>query len=183
MPCQVNSVKAKQSENVRALLARAKGLMVFSHKCSLTTTQLRGWLSFRGSCFLHINEPLKFLISVDTEGLKTVPDGKQQRPPGVVIDFSEKGQVKHWIMELQLSYTIANGVEWLWSPSDSLNICFCGTWPCTTYNSVPIILILLTNKNVALIYSVTICEQRTKDCAPSGSFQHEVKHCCFYFRC
>ena len=193
MPCQVNSVKAKQSENARALLARAKGLMVFSHKCSLTTTQLRGWLSFRGSCFLHINGPLKFLISVDTEGLKTVPDGKQQRPPlhwlasykprGVVIDFSEKGQVKHWIMELQLSYTIANGVEWLWSPSDSLNICFCGTWPCTTYNSVPIILILLTNKNVALIYSVTICEQRTKDCAPSGSFQHKVKHCCFYLRC
>ena len=74
-------------------------------------------------------------------------------------------------------------MEWLWSPSDSLNICFCGTWRCTTYNSVPIILILLTNKNVALIYSVTICEQTTKDCAPLGSFQHKVKHCCFYLRC
>ena len=83
----------------------------------------------------------------------------------------------------KLSYTIANRMEWLWSPSDSLNICFCGAWRCTTYNSVPIILILLTNKNVALIYYVTICEQRTKDCAPSGSFQHKVKHCCFYLRC
>ena len=104
-------------------------------------------------------------------------------PRGVMIGFSEEGQVKHWIMELQLSYTIANRVEWSWSQSDSLNICFCGTWRCTTYNSVPIILILLNNKNVALINSVTICEQRTKDCAPSGSFQHKVKHCCFYLRC
>ena len=70
-------------------------------------------------------------------------------------------------------------MEWLWSPSDSLNICFCGTWRCKTYNSVPIILVLLTNKNVALIYYVTICEKRTKDCAPSGSFQHNLQHHCF----
>ena len=31
--------------------------------------------------------------------------------------------------------------------------------------------ILLTDKNVALIYSVTVCEQKSKGCAPSGSFQ------------
>ena len=34
--------------------------------------------------------------------------------------------------------------------------------------------ILLTNQNVALIYSVPICEQKSKDCAPSGSFQHNT---------
>ena len=33
----------------------------------------------------------------------------------------------------------------------------------------PINLILLTNKIVALIYSVTICAQNAKDCAQSGS--------------
>ena len=33
------------------------------------------------------------------------------------------------------------------------------------FKKTPIILILLTNKNVALIYSVTICEKKTKDCA------------------
>ena len=33
--------------------------------------------------------------------------------------------------------------------------------------SIPIILNLLTNRNIALIYSVTICEQ--KDCARQGA--------------
>lgn len=41
----------------------------------------------------------------------------------------------------------------------------------TTFNSISINLILLTNKNVALIYSVTICERKTKDCSPSGPFR------------
>ena len=40
--------------------------------------------------------------------------------------------------------------------------------------------IVLTNKNVALIYSVTICQQKTKDCALSRYFQHKLQHCCFY---
>ena len=30
------------------------------------------------------------------------------------------------------------------------------TWPCTTFNSIPVILNLRTNRNIALIYSVTI---------------------------
>lgn len=34
----------------------------------------------------------------------------------------------------------------------------------------------VTNENVSLIqYSVTICEQNTKDCAPSGCFQHKLQ--------
>ena len=40
-------------------------------------------------------------------------------------------------------------------------LCFCQlfwTWPCTMFNSVPIILNLLTNRNIALIYSDTIYE-------------------------
>ena len=40
------------------------------------------------------------------------------------------------------------------------------------FNSIPISIKLLTNRNIALIYSVIICEQKTKDCARSGSFQH-----------
>ena len=42
---------------------------------------------------------------------------------------------------------------------------FLWTWKCTTFKRIPIILIVLTNKNVALIYSVTICQQKIKDCA------------------
>ena len=34
------------------------------------------------------------------------------------------------------------------------------TWPCTTFNSIPIILNLLSNRSIALIYSDTICEQK-----------------------
>ena len=57
---------------------------------------------------------------------------------------------------------------------------FLWTWWCTKrFNNIPIILILLTNKNVALIYSVTCCEQKTKDCAHEESFQHELRRC-FY---
>ena len=42
---------------------------------------------------------------------------------------------------------------------------FLYTWRCTTFN----ISILLTNKNVPLIYSITFCQQKTKDCVPSAS--------------
>ena len=42
----------------------------------------------------------------------------------------------------------------------------------SVFNSIPIILNLLTDRNIALIYSVTICEQKTNDCSRSRSFQH-----------
>ena len=42
------------------------------------------------------------------------------------------------------------------------------------YN-IPSILIILTKKNVPLIHSVTICQQKAKDCVPSGSFQHSTE--------
>ena len=60
---------------------------------------------------------------------------------------------------------------------------FLWTWKCTTFKRIPIILIVLTNKNVALIYSVTICQQKTKDCALSRCFEHKLQHCCFYHWC
>ena len=40
-------------------------------------------------------------------------------------------------------------------------------------------LFVLTNKNVALIHSVTIYQKKTKDCSPSGSFQHKLQDRCF----
>ena len=53
----------------------------------------------------------------------------------------------------------------------------------STFNSIPIILNIVTNRNVALIYSVTICQQKTKDCARSGSFEHNPQHRCFRLWC
>ena len=58
-----------------------------------------------------------------------------------------------------------------------------GPGPCTTFIRIPIILNLLTNRNIALIYSVTICEEKTKDCARSGSFQYYLQHRCFQLWC
>ena len=71
-------------------------------------------------------------------------------------------QTKSW-----LSSGVVNRLEWLWNLSDSFVICFFWTCRCTTFNSIPNILILLINKHVPLIYSLTICQQKTKDCAPS----------------
>ena len=59
-------------------------------------------------------------------------------------------------------------------PARIFSYIFLWTKQCTTFNSIPIILNLLTNKIAALIYSVTICEQKTKVCATSGSFQHKT---------
>ena len=42
------------------------------------------------------------------------------------------------------------------------------------FNNISIILNLLTNRNIVLIYSVTICKQKTKDCERSRSLQVEV---------
>ena len=57
------------------------------------------------------------------------------------------------------------------------------TWQCTRFNSIPVILKLPTKRNIALIYSVTICEQKTKDCARLRSFQHKLQHHFFQLRC
>ena len=86
------------------------------------------------------------------------------------------------ITEPLFTYTMAIKVEWWWNSLGSFVICFCQlfwTWPFTTFNSIPIILNLLTNRNMASIYSVSICEQKTKDCAWSGSFQHKLQHLLF----
>ena len=76
-------------------------------------------------------------------------------------------------------------VEWLWNPLDSFVICFrwlFWTWPWTTFNSIPIILKLATNGNVALVYSVTICCQKSGlSTARLGSFQHKLQHRFFNF--
>ena len=60
---------------------------------------------------------------------------------------------------------------------------FLWIWRCTTFNSILIILTILSNKKVALIYYVTICQKKTKDCTPSRSFQHELHYYCFYIWC
>ena len=82
-------------------------------------------------------------------------------------------------------FSIVNGVEWLWNPADSFVDMFLWTLKCRTFESSPIILIVLTNKNVVLVYFVmiTICQKKTKDCAPSGSFQNKLRHRCFYNWC
>ena len=67
-------------------------------------------------------------------------------------------------------------------PITCLCYMFLWTWRCTKVNSIPIILIcLLTNENMPLIYSVTIYQQKTKDCEPSRSFQHKLQLRCFIF--
>ena len=86
------------------------------------------------------------------------------------------------ITEPLFTYTMAIKVEWWWNPLDSFVISFCQffwTRPRTTFNSIPIILKLLTNRNITSIFSVSICERKTKDCARSGSFQHKLQHLLF----
>ena len=70
-------------------------------------------------------------------------------------------------------------VEWLWTCWISLFKMLCQlflTWGCTMFKSIPIILIFSTSKNLALIYTRHICEQKRKNCAPSGNFQHKMQH-------
>ena len=62
-------------------------------------------------------------------------------------------------------------------------ICFLWTWRYTMFNSIPIILFLLTNKIVhwRFITSKLQCEHKTKDCAPLGGFQRTSTPLgCFY---
>ena len=73
---------------------------------------------------------------------------------------------------LQLSHSLLMGM--VMKPVRSLCYMFLYTWRCTRFNSIPNILIILTDKNVALIYSVTICQKKTKLCAQSESFQHKL---------
>ena len=67
-------------------------------------------------------------------------------------------------------------IEMVMKPVRRLFYMFLWIWWCTTFNSIPNILILLRNKNVALLYSISICGQKTKDCTPSGSFQHKLQY-------
>ena len=51
-------------------------------------------------------------------------------------------------------------------------LCYMFLWAlkCTTFKSIPFILIVLTNKNAALIYSVTICQQKQRIVHFQGAF-------------
>ena len=91
--------------------------------------------------------------------------------------FSNPNSLPEWLIKFSTVFlTIVNWVERLWNE-------WLWTWKCTTFKRIPNILIVLTNKDVALIYSVTICQQKTKDCALSRYFQHKLQHCCFYHWC
>ena len=59
-PSRVNSVKARQSEHARTLLARGRGKdsAFFSCKRSLKLTRLEGCPFFSGTTFLHIIKAL-----------------------------------------------------------------------------------------------------------------------------
>ena len=76
-----------------------------------------------------------------------------------------------------------SGYETCQTPLVYVFVSIVWTWLCKTFNSIPINLNLLTNRNISLIYSVTICEQRTKDFAQPGSFSHELRHRCFQLWC
>ena len=109
------------------------------------------------------------------------PTGQQtaQLHPKMSIKVNRNLHYRHFLQG------IANIIigEWLRSPSDSFNICFCVLHAAQILkvNSTPIISILLTiNFNVTLIHSFTICEQQTKDYAPSGSFHNKQQKRCFY---
>ena len=74
--------------------------------------------------------------------------------------------------------TLFLSIEWrLRNLSDPFVICFCGLWRCKTIHSILTILIFLTNENVALIYSVIIGDQTTKDCVASGSWVVAILTC------
>ena len=58
------------------------------------------------------------------------------------------------------------------------------TWWCTMYNSIHIILMLLTNEKGASTYSVSIFQPKIKDCTVSGSLQHKLQQsCCLCLWC
>ena len=73
--------------------------------------------------------------------------------------------------------------EMVRKPFNFLCCMFLLTWWCTMFSSIPIILNLLTYRNIALIYSVTICEQKEKDCALLGSVQQKLQPHCFQLWC
>ena len=50
---------------------------------------------------------------------------------------------------------------------------FFGPRPCITFNSIPIILNLLTIRNITFIQSQFV-NKKSKDCAQSGSFQYKL---------
>ena len=92
------------------------------------------------------------------------------------------------VTRINLIYIIVIKVERLWNPSYSFVICFRSlfrTWPCTTFNSIPIILHLLTKINMALIYifQSQFVNIKTKNCVRSRSFQHKLQHLCFHLWC
>ena len=66
---------------------------------------------------------------------------------------------------------------------DSFVICFWGLDNAQHAMAFLFFLSYWPIKNGALIYSVTIWEQKSKDSAPSGNFQHKLQHTCFLFGC
>ena len=111
------------------------------------------------------------------------PTGQQtaQPHPKMSIKVNRNLHYSHFLQDIATCNIIIG--EWLRSPSDCFNTCFCVLCAAQILkvNSTPIISILLTiNFNVTFIHSFTICEQQTKDYAPSGSFHNKQQKRCFY---
>ena len=115
----------------------------------------------------------------------TSASGNEALDKGHAIRQRLSKVIQHSIGTVELGkfvrYIIVNWVEWLWNRSDSFVICFCG--PESAQRSKEFLSFLWPIKNVALIYSVTICQQKTKDCALSRCFEHKLQDCCFYHWC
>ena len=93
------------------------------------------------------------------------------------------------IFEL-LCVFIVNVLKWLWNPSDFFVMFLLDflSRRCATFNSIPIILNLLTNRNIALIYLVIVSERKKKKAlrtvqGPTGSIQHEPQQHRFHPGC
>ena len=74
-------------------------------------------------------------------------------------------QTKSW-----LGSGIVNRLEWLWNPSDSFVICFSG--PDGAQRSIAFLAFWSYLPIKTCHYLIR--SQKTKDCAPSGSFQHRT---------
>ena len=73
--------------------------------------------------------------------------------------------------------------EMVRKPFNFLCCMFLLTFWCKTFSSIPIILNWLTYRNIALMYSVTICEHKAKYCELLGSFQQKLQPRCFQLWC
>ena len=137
---------------------------------------------FKGKLILLVKCPSLTLMRCSFNSCKTQTSRDTSKAPSQITSYASV--LKHLRGRLlpKVIYFIFIQAEWLWNPLDSFVIFFVSFLGLTVPTFLSFWTYSVTNRNIALIFSVTLWTKNKVLCTVR-SFQHKLHHHCFQLWC